>query len=103
MEKTRSVTSVRKDLMNISKRASIYMDRVVLTNKGQAESILLGMADYLGLKAAAELAAHPEVIDAMRRSQQAFAAGEGVSLEDAFRRLEHPDSSASPVVHEIPA
>jgi PHD/YefM family antitoxin component YafN of YafNO toxin-antitoxin module len=103
MEKTRSVTSVRKDLMNISKRASVYMDRIVLTNRGEAESVLLGMADYLGMKAAAELAAHPEIMDAMRRSQQAFAAGKGVRMEDAFERLDQSDISDRPVPQETSA
>lgn len=62
------------------------MDRYVLTNKGVAEAVLLSVGEYKSLKAAAELAAHPDVVSATRAGHEQILAGQGVPLEQAFRQ-----------------
>jgi PHD/YefM family antitoxin component YafN of YafNO toxin-antitoxin module len=84
MEKTLSITSARSQLLKLSKQVARHMDRYVLTNKGQAETVLLSVGEYKGLRAAAELAAHPEVIAATVQGFEQLSRGEGMTLEEAF-------------------
>lgn len=84
MEKTVSITSARSQLLKLAKQVSRRMDRYVLTNKGVAEVVLLSVGEYKSLRAAAELAAHPEVFAATLQGFEQIKGGEGVKLEDAF-------------------
>jgi prevent-host-death family protein len=84
MEQTMSVTEARQKLLKVTKQVSEQMGRVVLTNKGRAETVLLSVAEYRGLRAAAELALHPEVISATYQGYGEIAKGLGVRLEDSF-------------------
>jgi PHD/YefM family antitoxin component YafN of YafNO toxin-antitoxin module len=68
MEKTVSITSARSQLLKLAKQVFRHMDRYVLTNKGVAEAVLLSVGEYKSLRAAAELAAHPEVFAATLHS-----------------------------------
>ena len=94
MEKTVSITTARSQLLKLSKQVQRRMDRYVLTNKGVAETVLLSVGEYKSLKAAAELAAHPEVLAATRAGYEQLLAGNGVPLERAFQR-EKPASSTT--------
>jgi len=60
------------------------MDRVVLTNKGKAETVLLSVAEYQSLKAAAQLVAHPQVFAEMNRGFQEIEDGQGLTVQQAF-------------------
>ncbi len=64
MDKTLSVTSARQQLLKLTKDVRRRMDRVVLTNKGEAEAVLMSMGEYNSLKAAAELAMRPDILKA---------------------------------------
>ncbi len=86
MEKTISVSSARQNLMKLTKHVSDHMDQIVLTNKGRAETVLLSLAEYQSLKAAAELVMHPEVLASMNQGFEELKSGQGVSLEDAFKK-----------------
>lgn len=86
MEKTISVSSARQNLMKLTKHVSDHMDQIVLTNKGKAETVLLSVAEYQSLRAAAELVMHPEVLAATNRGFRELESGQGVSLEDAFNK-----------------
>jgi prevent-host-death family protein len=79
-----SVTEARQNLLKVTKQVSERMGRVVLTNKGRAETVLMSVAEYRGLRAAAELLMHPEVIKATHRGFAEIAEGLGVRLEEAF-------------------
>jgi PHD/YefM family antitoxin component YafN of YafNO toxin-antitoxin module len=84
MDKTLSVTSARQQLLKLTKDIRRRMDRVVLTNRGEAEAILLSVGEYSSLKAAAELAAHPEVRSASAEGFKQLRRGEGKTLAQAL-------------------
>jgi len=87
MEKILSVTSVRQKLMKLAKTANRKMERYVLTNRGQAEAVLIGYADYRSLMAAARLAHHPEILEQTRRGMAEIEEGKGLTLEQALDYL----------------
>ena len=84
VEKSISVTSARSQLLKLTKLVARHMDRYVLTNKGQAEAVLLSVSEYKSLRAAAELAAHPEVLATTLRGFEEIERGEGLTFEQAF-------------------
>jgi PHD/YefM family antitoxin component YafN of YafNO toxin-antitoxin module len=86
MEKTIGVSEARQHLMKWTKHISDNMDRLVLTNKGRAETVLLSLTEYRSLVAAAQLAMHPEILAEARKGFAELAEGKGVSLEEAFRQ-----------------
>jgi PHD/YefM family antitoxin component YafN of YafNO toxin-antitoxin module len=96
IEKTLSVTSARSQLLKLTKLAARHMTRFVLTNKGEAEAVLLSVSEYKSLRAAAELATHPEVLVATLRGFEEIERGKGLTLEQAFASEERvPDTRAA--------
>ncbi|MGA2905112.1 MAG: type II toxin-antitoxin system Phd/YefM family antitoxin [Candidatus Korobacteraceae bacterium] len=84
MNKTISVTSARQQLLKLTKDIGRRMDQVVLTNKGEAQAVLLSMGEYNSLRAAAELASHPEVRSASEEGFEQLRRGEGATLAEAM-------------------
>jgi prevent-host-death family protein len=91
MDKTLSVTSARQQLLKLTKDVRRRMDRVVLTNKGEAEAVLMSVGEYNSLKAAAELVMHPEVGKAISEGFQQLRQGAGKTLESAFPAMAEGD------------
>jgi PHD/YefM family antitoxin component YafN of YafNO toxin-antitoxin module len=83
-----AVTAFRQNLLKLTKNARINMDRIILTNKGSAECVVLGIGDYKALKYAARLAHEPDVLKETYENLAAIQRGEGISLDEAFDRLE---------------
>lgn len=81
---TLSVSVARQQLMRLAKHVYDHMDHIILTNRGRSETVLLSLAEYRSLKAAAELVNHPAALAATKKGFAQLAAGQGVSLEDAF-------------------
>ena len=84
MEKTISVTEARQSLPQLTRQTAERMDRWVLTNKGVGETVLMSVAEYRSLRAAAELVRDPEALAASRRGFAELEEGRGLSLEQAF-------------------
>lgn len=84
MDKTLSVTSARQQLLKLTKDVRRRMDRVVLTNKGEATAILMSVGEYKSLRAAAELAMRPDILKATEEGFAQIERGEGISLDEAF-------------------
>ena len=84
MDKTLSVTSARQQLLKLTKDVRRRMDRVVLTNKGEAEAVLMSVGEYNSLKAAAEMVMHPEVGRATAAGFEQIRRGAGKTLGEAF-------------------
>jgi len=84
VHKTLSVTSARQQLLKLTKDIGRRMDQVVLTNKGEAQAVLLSMGEYNSLRAAAELASHPKARSASEEGFEQLRRGEGVTLADAM-------------------
>lgn len=93
MDKTLSVTSARQQLLKLTKDVRRRMDRVVLTNKGEAEAVLMSVGEYNSLKAAAELVMHPEVGKATSEGFRQLRQGAGKTLESAFPAMAEGDHS----------
>ena len=101
MEKTIGVSEARQNLMKLTRHIADNMDRLVLTNKGRAETVLLSLAEYQSLKAAAELTMHPEILRGAHKGFAELDGGQGVTLDSAFGQrieTEHEPSVDSPRV-----
>jgi len=96
MDRTLSVTSARQQLLKLTKDIRRRMDRVVLTNKGEATAILMSVGEYKSLRAAAELAARPDILRATQEGFERLQRGEGIRLEDAFPPTSEPSALTSP-------
>jgi PHD/YefM family antitoxin component YafN of YafNO toxin-antitoxin module len=94
MDRTLSVTSARQQLLKLTKDVRRRMDRVVLTNKGEAAAILMSVGEYNSLKAAAELAMRPDILKATEEGFEQIRQGKGIPLDEAFR-----SAQASPLAH----
>ncbi len=90
IEKTVSITAARSQLLKLTKLVARHMDRFVLTNKGEAEAVLVSVSEYKSLRAAAELLAHPDALAATLRGFAEIERGEGLTLEQAFAAEEKP-------------
>ena len=99
MDRTLSVTSARQQLLKLTKDVRRRMDRVVLTNKGEAAAILMSVGEYNSLKAAAELAMRPDILKATEEGFEQIQRGEGISLDEAFPPVFHPLSP--PLFHSL--
>jgi len=95
MHKTLSVTAARQQLLKLTKDIDRRMGKVVLTNKGEAQAILLSMGEYNSLRAAAEVVARPEIRRASDEGFEQLRRGKGVKLSKAMPRpATHTRSSA---------
>jgi len=96
MDKTLSVTSARQQLLKLTKDVRRRMDRVVLTNKGEAEAVLMSVGEYNSLKAAAELVMRPDILKATEEGFAQIERGEGIRLEEAFPPASKPSAQTNP-------
>jgi len=96
MDRTLSVTSARQQLLKLTKDVRRRMDRVVLTNKGEATAILMSVGEYKGLRAAAELAMRPDILQASREGAERIQRGEGIPLDEAFPPTPKASAQTSP-------
>ena len=92
MEKIMSITSVRQNLMKLARVANRKMQRFVLTNKGEAEAVLIGYTDFKSLLASARLAHHPEVLQQTLEGFAEIKKGAGITLEEAFQQFKSANS-----------
>jgi PHD/YefM family antitoxin component YafN of YafNO toxin-antitoxin module len=95
MEAIMSVTEARHNLLKLTKLLSEQMGRIVITNKGRSETILMSLAEYQSLKAAADLALHPEVLKSTMQGFHELQGGRGISLGEAFASPAKAEASAS--------
>jgi PHD/YefM family antitoxin component YafN of YafNO toxin-antitoxin module len=84
VNKTLSVTSARQQLLKLTKDIGRRMGQVVLTNKGEAQAVLLSLAEYNSLRAAAELVSHPAIRGASEEGFEQLRQGKGVKLAEAM-------------------
>jgi prevent-host-death family protein len=99
MDKTLSVTSARQQLLKLTKDVRRRMDRVVLTNKGEAAAILMSVGEYKSLMAAAELAMRPDILKATEEGFEQIRQGKGIPLDEAFPPTPSGSTQPSPPAH----
>jgi len=96
VDKTLSVTSARQQLLKLAKDVRRRMDRVVLTNKGEATAILMSVGEYNSLRAAAELAMRPDILKATEEGSEQIRRGEGIRLDEVFPPNPKPSATTNP-------
>ena len=96
MDRTLSVTSARQQLLKLTKDVRRRMDRVVLTNKGEAAAVLMSVGEYNSLKAAAELAMRPDILRATEEGFEQIERGQGISMDEAFPPTSKPSAQPNP-------
>jgi PHD/YefM family antitoxin component YafN of YafNO toxin-antitoxin module len=99
MDKTLSVTSARQQLLKLTRDIRRRMDRVVLTNKGEATAILMSVGEYKSLLAAAELAMRPDILKATEEGFEQIRQGKGITLDEAFPPTPSRSAQPSPPAH----
>lgn len=61
-ERLTPISKARAALTRLSRSAQKRLDRYVITQQGQPQSVLLGYEEYRGMQAAVELLQRPEVL-----------------------------------------
>jgi len=87
MVNTISVRELRPKLSQVIDNIHKKFDRYVITRRGKPEVIMMSMDDYEGLLETLEIESDPKWMADIREAQEGMKKGEGVSLEEARRRL----------------
>ncbi len=83
-EQFRSITEARKDLPSLATTVEGGSDRVVITNQGKPQAVLLGYDDFKGLLAAVELMNRPGDLAQLKKG---LADKERISFDELRRRV----------------
>lgn len=94
-EKSIPITEARAQLLALSKTARRRMARVVMTNKGEAESVLMGINDYRSLLATVELSQRPDIMAAIRQAITDIRDGRTMTMEEARAALREVSAEAT--------
>ena len=80
-ELTKPISEVRQKLPALARADQERMARVVITQQGRPQAVLLGYEDFLGMKTAVELLRRPGLAAGMEEASAELERGEGVPLE----------------------
>jgi hypothetical protein len=98
-EQFKSITDARKALPELSRAAQRGMERCIITNQGEPQSVLLGYGEYLGLVAAAELLDRPRDLASLERGLESGIQQNSlltfVQLKENLRTRRHQAAAAN--------
>lgn len=77
-----SISNVRGQLPNLVSRVSKYMDRVVITVRGQPKATLISAEELESLEETAEILAIPGALKSIKKGQEQIKRGKFVLLSD---------------------
>jgi PHD/YefM family antitoxin component YafN of YafNO toxin-antitoxin module len=86
-EQLRSISDARKSLREISETAQARMNRYIITNQGQPQSVLLGYKEYQGLKATVELLSRPQEVSRLQTGLEQLDRGERLAFDRMKQNL----------------
>jgi len=86
-EEFEPITTARAKLPSLVKEAEGREKTYILTRNGRPRAVLLGYDDYRSLRAAAEAASDPEILEKIWRGQAEARSGETVGPEQFEQRL----------------
>src|SRR5271166_794578 len=66
-EQFKSITDARKELPTLAETVEAGRDRVIITNQGKPQAVLIGYEDFQGLQAAVELMNRPTELVRLRK------------------------------------
>jgi PHD/YefM family antitoxin component YafN of YafNO toxin-antitoxin module len=91
-EQMKSITDARQGLPGLSHNAGERMERYVITQQGQPQSVLLGYRDYQGMVAAVDLLHQPATLANLHRGIQRLREGEGMTFEEMEEAVERAEA-----------
>ena len=77
-----SISDAREQLPKLVSKVNKYMDRVVITVKGQPKATLISAEELESLEETAEILAIPGALKSIKKSQEQIKRGEFVLLSD---------------------
>jgi len=77
-----SISAARAKLPDLVSRVSKYMDRIVITVKGQPKATLVSQEELESLEETAEVLAIPNIKEHIKKSKEQIKKGEYTLLED---------------------
>lgn len=77
-----SISDAREKLPSLVSRVSKYMDRIVITVKGQPKATLVSAEELESLEETAEILSIPNIKKDLEKSRKQFKKGEFVYLSD---------------------
>lgn len=77
-----SISEARGKLPDLVSRVSKYMDRIIITVKGQPKATLISAEELESLEETAEVLAIPNIERDIKKSREQIKKGEFVSLDD---------------------
>lgn len=92
-EQVKSITDALQGLPGLSSSADERMERYIITQEGQPQSVLLGYKDYLGMLAAVELLHQPAALANLHRGLQQLQEGEGLTFDEMEAAIERAEAN----------
>ena len=77
-----SISDARAQLPKLVSKVNKYMDRVVITVKGQPKATLISADELESLEETAEILAIPGALDRIKKGERQIRKGETVRFED---------------------
>ena len=77
-----SISDVREQLPNLVAKVNKYMDRVIITVKGQPKATLISAEELESLEETAEILAIPGALERIKKGEQEIKKGKTILLED---------------------
>ena len=77
-----SISDVRQHLPDLVSKVNKYMERVIITVKGQPKATLISAEELESLEETAEILAIPGILKDIRKSEKQIKEGKVVRLED---------------------
>jgi len=91
-EHVKSITDVRKSLPKFSRGATERMERYIITQHGEPQSVLLGYKEYKGLLAAAELLREPNTLKKLHKGIEEIRERRGLTFDEMEATIEKAES-----------
>ncbi len=83
--KTLPLSEVRRTLPKLVSESGRRLDRTIITRKGKAEAVLMGMEEYESWVETLEIISHPETLKALREGIADLKAGRVSSFEEVVK------------------
>jgi antitoxin YefM len=91
---TVSMSELQQQLYEWVERVRNSSDRLVITDQGHAEAVLLSADDFEGLIETLEILSDTELVQRLVEAEAEFASGGGHSLDEVRERLRNGDRQA---------
>ena len=83
--KTMPLSEVRRTLPKLVSESGRRLDRTIITRKGKAEAVLMGMEEYESWVETLEIISRPETLKALREGIADLKAGRVSSFEEVVK------------------